>query len=71
MIEIKQKIKQLKQSMLVYVNNTRNASYKIIENLNSEIETTPVNKKLKYEPDITDTELVQCEIKTSALRKKK
>jgi len=41
------------------------------ENLNSEIETTPVNKKLKYEPDITDTELVQCEIKTSALRKKK
>ena len=36
-IEIKQRIKKLKQNMLVYLNNTRNASYKIIENINGEI----------------------------------
>lgn len=36
-IEIRQKIKKLKQNMLVYLNNSRNASFKIIENLNKEI----------------------------------
>ncbi len=36
-IAIRQKLKGLKQNMLVYLNNSRNASYKITENVNSEI----------------------------------
>ncbi len=38
-IEIRQKIKKLKQNMLVYINNSRNATFKIIENINGEIGT--------------------------------
>jgi hypothetical protein len=33
-IEIREKVKKLKQNILVYLNNTRNATYKIIENIN-------------------------------------
>jgi len=36
-IEIRQNIKKLKQNMLLYLNNTRNATYKIIENIDSEL----------------------------------
>jgi tyrosine-protein kinase Etk/Wzc len=35
-IELKEKIKKLKQSILVYLNNTRNATYKMIDNLKVE-----------------------------------
>lgn len=34
----KQNIKKLKQNMLVYINNSRNATYKIIENINAQID---------------------------------
>lgn len=51
-IELKEKIKKLKQNILVYLNNTRNASYKIIENLKTEvasysaqIKTIPVKQR--------------------------
>jgi tyrosine-protein kinase Etk/Wzc len=37
-IEIREGIKKLKQNMLVYLNNTRNATYKIIENIQGEIQ---------------------------------
>jgi capsular exopolysaccharide synthesis family protein len=36
-VEIRESIKKLKQNILVYLNNTRNATYKIIENINNEI----------------------------------
>jgi len=35
--EIKQNIKRLKQNILVYLENTRNATYKVIENVNGQI----------------------------------
>jgi tyrosine-protein kinase Etk/Wzc len=37
-IEIRDGIKKLKQSMLLYINNTRNATYTIIENIQTEIQ---------------------------------
>ena len=42
-ITLRQKIKSLKQNMLVYLNNSRNATYKIIENVNGEISAYAVN----------------------------
>lgn len=35
--DIRLKIKRLKQNILVYLNNSRNATYKIIENINGEV----------------------------------
>lgn len=35
--DLKQSIKKLKQDLLVYINNTRKATYKMIENVNGEI----------------------------------
>ena len=37
-IEIRQKTKKLKQNILLYINNTRNATFKIIDNINGEVE---------------------------------
>jgi tyrosine-protein kinase Etk/Wzc len=37
-IEIREGIKKLKQNMLVYLNNTRSATYKIMENIQGEIQ---------------------------------
>lgn len=36
-VEVRMKLKKLKQNMLVYLNNSRNATFKIIDNLNKEI----------------------------------
>ena len=36
-MEDREKVKKLKQNILVYLNNSRNATYKIIENINGEI----------------------------------
>lgn len=43
--DLKQNIKKLKQNMLVYINNSRNATYKIIENINTQINTYVSNIK--------------------------
>ncbi len=44
-IEIREGIKKLKQTMLLYINNTRNATRKIIENIQGEIQKYVVEIK--------------------------